>query len=651
MNPDGTDLNVVGFNFRNSYEETVTSFGDVFNNDNDEPPCCRSTYLMEYGNLGYNSNDGRRNWGSDRRPGQSSPIAHWRQENPGIIPAGDLYGGGAPTGIAYYENGALPKKYKGMVLSCEAARNIIFGYLPKPIGAGFTMKNFNFLTSNLKEKFSGNDFAYGGIGQRIKTMFRPSDVAIGVDGAVYVCDWFDARVGGHGTQDRELGGTIYRIAPKGFKTKTPTFDLSSIKGQVNVLKSPAVNVRALGFYALVKSGPKAIPAVKQLLTHSDPHFRARAVWVLSKLGAEGVKVVEGVLKHKDAQMRVVAYRALRRLGTNTAAYAIQMAGDKSAAVRRDVALSLRDHSEEDSLQALLKIGRAYKGNDAWELEAFGTGAFGKEEKLFDTLAGDHQERAIEWDQGFADIAWRLHTRWSLNPLRIRALTGKLSMKERHRALTAIAFINSKEAAQTMMDIFTSGPADIKDMARFWLFHPEHEDWRSFPVIEAMTKAKPVTQNFLVPELLGVETKLPTVKEVLALKGDAKKGMASAAKCYMCHKIGKFGANFGPDLSAYGSMQTRDVIIKAILDPNADIAHGFEGSEIIMKNGKRVQGLIPYQGKNSIIVNTFGGVQLTIAKKEIKSTKKLKKSMMIPASKMGLTAQEVRNITEYLKTLK
>ena len=38
VRPDGTDLEVIGHNYRNSYEQTVTSFGDVFQNDNDDPP-------------------------------------------------------------------------------------------------------------------------------------------------------------------------------------------------------------------------------------------------------------------------------------------------------------------------------------------------------------------------------------------------------------------------------------------------------------------------------------------------------------------------------------------------------------------------------------------------------------------------------------
>ena len=59
-NPDGTQVRIIGHGFRNSYEHTVTSFGDVFQNDNDDPPACRTTWLMESGFLGFFSPDGKR---------------------------------------------------------------------------------------------------------------------------------------------------------------------------------------------------------------------------------------------------------------------------------------------------------------------------------------------------------------------------------------------------------------------------------------------------------------------------------------------------------------------------------------------------------------------------------------------------------------
>src|SRR5690606_16143643 len=144
MNPDGTDVEIVGHGFRNSYEQTITSFGDVFQNDNDDPPASRTSYLLEYGNAGWFSRDGTRYWNADRRPGQDIPTAQWRQDDPGIMPAGDIYGAGAPTGIVFYEGDLFGPDWRGTLLSCEAARNIIFGYRPTLDGAGYTLDRFQF---------------------------------------------------------------------------------------------------------------------------------------------------------------------------------------------------------------------------------------------------------------------------------------------------------------------------------------------------------------------------------------------------------------------------------------------------------------------------------------------------------------------------
>ena len=47
VNQDGTGLRPIGHNFRNSYEQAVSSLGDVFQNDNDDPPASRTAWLME----------------------------------------------------------------------------------------------------------------------------------------------------------------------------------------------------------------------------------------------------------------------------------------------------------------------------------------------------------------------------------------------------------------------------------------------------------------------------------------------------------------------------------------------------------------------------------------------------------------------------
>ena len=186
VDPDGRNLAVVGHNMRNPVGLTISSFGDMFNNDNDDPPNCRTTWLMEYGNLGYASNDGARTWRADQRPGQPSQVAHWRQEDPGIIPAGDVYGGGAPTDIAFYETARFPRNTAAWSSVVKRAATSVFGYLPQPQGAGFTMDRFDFFTSNPDKVFEGSDFVRGeepwqGLGP------RPVFSALGRDGWTRRC--------------------------------------------------------------------------------------------------------------------------------------------------------------------------------------------------------------------------------------------------------------------------------------------------------------------------------------------------------------------------------------------------------------------------------------------------------------------------------
>ena len=77
MNEDGTDAEIVGHGYRNSYEQAMNSFCDMYQNDNDDHSSCRNSYILEYGSAGYFTRDGQKKYQS--RPGEKIPSAHWRQ--------------------------------------------------------------------------------------------------------------------------------------------------------------------------------------------------------------------------------------------------------------------------------------------------------------------------------------------------------------------------------------------------------------------------------------------------------------------------------------------------------------------------------------------------------------------------------------------
>lgn len=654
MKPDATGVEIIGHNYRNSYEQTVTSFGDVFQNDNDDPPASRTSYVLEYGNAGFFSRDGKRMWNADRRPGQDIPTAEWRQEDPGVMPAGDVYGAGAPTGIAYYEADAFGPEWRGMLLSAEAARNTIFGYRPQADGAGFRLERFNFATSNPAQVLAGTDALRGRVSQELHTFFRPSDVMVGPDGAVYIADWFDPRVGGHQDFDNLTAGAIYRVAPKGFKSVVPKFDLATTEGQLTALKSPAVNVRSLGFNALKAQGAAAVAPVAGLLADANPFIRARAIWLLAELGADGLARVESLLGDADAQVRVTAFRALRRQGHRVLIHAAKLATDQSPAVRREVAVAMRDVPLAGAKDILLALAKGYDGRDRTYLEAWGIGCTGKETEIAAALLAAHPDAdPLKWSPAYTGLLWRLTPPAAAPQFAVRAAATSLPEKDRLAAVTALGFMPGKEAALALADLAQKADGLVQRQALWWLLNYKDTRWAGLG-LEAELKARglydPATvviNESVVP--VPEPSKLPPVAEIAALPGDAQRGAARVASCYLCHRIGDQGVEYGPNLTSFAKMQTTEVVIGAIVNPSGDIAHGYDGTTVTLKDGRVVQGML-VSDSDPLVVMSMGGVTQLIPADRVEKKQRLNRSLMLNAEQLGLDAQAVADLVAYLKGL-
>ena len=655
MNPDGTNAEIIGSNYRNSYEQSVTSLGDVFQNDNDDPPACRVSWVMEYANFGFSSQDGQRTWEADRRAGQSIPVAEWRQDDPGMMPAGDVYGGGSPTGNVFYENGALPASWEGSFFAADAGRNEIFSYQPARKGAGFALDRKILMTSNVKQKYAGSDFVGGNNTAKgaVETMFRPSDIAVGPDGALYVSDWIDARVGGHQDLDDTLSGAIYRIAPKGFTSKVPTFDAATTDGLITALRSPAVNVRAIGFVGLKAKGASALDAVAALLKDPSPYIRGRAIFLLNQMGPEGRQRAGTPESQSDPVMKIAAYRAVRRAGLDVLPTAARLARDADAGVRREVAVSLRDQPADKALDILVDIARGFDGQDRSYLEALGTGATGKEPALYDRLhtALNAKGDPLQWTPAFTWIAWRLHVPAAVSDLTSRATSTNLSAADRRFAMDSLAFVKDPAASKSMLALAKPDSA-LREPATVWLLNRMSNDWADYGLRPALKSAgiyDPDTialKEAVVPRPAADLTELP-IEQVTALTGDANRGKEVATRCQICHSIGGTGAELGPSLDGWGRGKSADVIATAIIRPSADIAHGYEGVEVKSKDGLTIQGVLIKEG-DPLMMRSMGGVTQIIPGNRVASRRRMPQSLMMSAAQLGLSAQDVADLVAFLR---
>ncbi len=210
------------------------------------------------------------------------------------------------SGLDVVSGSHLPESWQGSVITNDFRANRINRFVLEEQGSGYASKQVEDLmwTDNVA--------------------FRPVDITIGPDGAIYVADWYNPIIQ-HGEVDfydprrDHQHGRIWRIVAKNRPlVKIPKLSKASIIELLDALKLPENWTRAQAKQVLKnRSTEDVIPALEKWVDNLDKndvnyeHQQLEALWVYQSLDVVNEELLNSLLNATAHNARAAALRALQ----------------------------------------------------------------------------------------------------------------------------------------------------------------------------------------------------------------------------------------------------------------------------------------------------------------------------------------------------
>jgi putative heme-binding domain-containing protein len=189
-----------------------------------------------------------------------------------------------------YAGGSLPPAYDGLLMGVSPLENFVVSSRLIPQGSTFRTED---------------------VGHPITTtdgFFKPVDIKVGPDGAVYVADWYDFNVNHYRNHEGNIdpaSGRVYRLRNKSAKPSVPR-DLSAYSSEklVTLLSDPNEWTRQTARRLLADRQDRSVlPQLRQLFRQAEPVISLEALWALYVLGDFDEPLALEALGHRQPSVR------------------------------------------------------------------------------------------------------------------------------------------------------------------------------------------------------------------------------------------------------------------------------------------------------------------------------------------------------------
>jgi glucose/arabinose dehydrogenase len=258
-------------------------------------------------------------WGTDIVIDGTGAVPHYGPSFSGKLYGLDKHKGGDPT------------VYKQRTRPCPGGEILTSKAFPDEMQGNFLVPNVIGFQGILSYKLTENGAGLVGtevepivsVDPKVYLNFRPSDVEIGPDGAIYFTDWHNAIIGHlqHHLRDPNRDhahGRVYRITYEGRPLdKVPPIFGQGVPQLLDLLKSPENRVRYRAKIELSSHDAKEVmPEVEKWIARldkNDPNYShnlTEGLWMHSWNNAINEPLLKQVLASPDYHARTAAVRVL-----------------------------------------------------------------------------------------------------------------------------------------------------------------------------------------------------------------------------------------------------------------------------------------------------------------------------------------------------